>query len=411
MVRVNDNFKELPGVYLFTRISRRIAEYKEKGLGPSLIRMDIGDISGPIPGCVARYMQEAVNDLETKDKFHGYGPEQGYNFLREAIRDHDYKSRVIDISTDEIFVSDGAKCDLGNLGDIFSRDLKIAVMNPSYPAYIDDNVIDGRAGHLEGSVYSNVEYLKCSAKDGYMPSLPREHVDIIYLCSPNNPTGTVLPREELRKWVDYARKEGSIIIFDSAYESYIRDNSLPRSIYEIENSKEVAIEVRSFSKSGGFTGIRCGYSVVPKELKGKYSDGKEVSLNSLWSRRQTTKFNGASYISQRGALALYTAEGRDDVRKMTDYYLENARLLRAAFESAGWETVGATDSPYVWTGNPKGIKSEDVFERLLTETGVTCTPGTGFGSEGEGFIRLTGFSSREKTEEAIKRIEKIINTF
>ncbi|MCH5242569.1 MAG: LL-diaminopimelate aminotransferase [Muribaculaceae bacterium] len=409
MIRVNDNFRELPSVYLFTQISRILAKYREEESPIPLIRMDIGDVPGPIANCVADAMHKAVNDLTNLNSFKGYGPEQGYSFLREIIYLKDYKERGIDIDPSVIFISDGAKCDLGNLGDILSKDCKVAVMDPSYPAYIDDNVIDGREGKLEGNKYSAITYLKCKAENNFYPELPDNQVDIIYLCSPNNPTGSVLPKEELKKWVKYAKENHSLIIFDSAYEAYIRHTDLPKSIYEIEGAKEVAIEIRSFSKTGGFTGIRCGYSVVPKVLTGYYSNGDKVELNSLWSRRQTTKFNGASYISQRGAEALYTDEGRKSVKEMTDRFIYNASNLRKLFEDAGWSVTGGTDSPYVWAGNPFGMSSYEIFETLLKECGISTTPGSGFGEEGEGYIRLSGFNTKDNTDRAIERIGKWLN--
>lgn len=406
MIKVNDSFQELPAVYLFTQISRRLAQYRENPESRELIRMDIGDVPGPLPSCVTQAMHRAVDDLSKGETFRGYGPEQGYLFLRKEISEKDYKEKGIDISTEEIFISDGAKCDLGNLGDIFSKDCKIGVMNPSYPAYIDDNVIDGRAGKFEGGEYTRITYLKCDKDNGYCPELPEGHLDLIYICSPNNPTGTMLPKKELKKWIDFAKEHGSIIIFDSAYESYVRDPEMPRSIYEIKGAKEVAIEVRSFSKTGGFTGIRCGYTVVPKELKGIYGDGKEIQLNSLWSRRQTTKFNGASYVSQKGAEALYSPDGKKAVKEMTDGYLNNAKLLREAFEEAGWEATGGDNSPYVWVKNPIGLSSVEVFEKILNECGVSTTPGSGFGTEGEGYVRLTGFNTKENTLRAIERLRE-----
>ena len=404
MIKVNNNFQELPAVYLFTKISRILTQYKESKVGLPLIRMDIGDIPGPIAECVAEAMHKAVEELLRKDTFKGYGPEQGYPFLRNAIAQKDYLERGIEIDPTEIFISDGAKCDLGNLGEILSLECKVAVMDPSYPAYTDDNVIDGREGKLEGDRYTGITYLKCNADKNFYPDLPDTEVDIIYLCSPNNPTGTVLSKKELQKWVDYAREHKSLIIFDSAYEAYIRTNDLPRSIYEIAGAKEVAIEIRSFSKTGGFTGIRCGYTVVPHEIVGYYKDGTPVTLNTLWSRRQTTKFNGASYVSQKGAEALYTDAGRVSIKKNTDQYLYNASLLRDIFQKAGWKVFGGTDSPYVWAGNPYGLNSYELFENILKDCGVSTTPGSGFGKEGEGYIRLTGFNTLENTQEAITRI-------
>lgn len=406
MIKVNDNFKELPAVYLFTQISRKLATYRENKDAIPLIRMDIGDIPGPLPSCVVKAMHKAIDDLSAQDSFKGYGPEQGYSFLRDIIAKKDYQEKGIDIDSSEIFISDGAKCDLGNLGDIISKECKVAVMDPSYPAYIDDNVIDGREGKLQEGKYTAITYLKCKMESGFYPELPERPVDVIYICSPNNPTGTVLPKEELKKWVNYAQRNGSLIIFDSAYEAYIRNKELPVSIYEIEGAKEVAIEIRSFSKTGGFTGVRCGYSVVPHSLKGEYNNGERMELNTLWSRRQTTKFNGASYVSQRGAEALYTEEGKQEVREMTDIFLHNAALLRGLFEDAGWNVTGGKDSPYVWAGNPYGMSSTEIFESLLNQCGVSITPGVGFGEEGEGYIRLSGFNSHENTQKAIERLRK-----
>lgn len=405
MIKVNENFKELPPVYLFTEISRILAKYRENKDVLPLIRMDIGDIPGPVPSVVTKAMHKAVEDLSNFESFKGYGPEQGYSFLRDVIALKDYQESGVSIDPSEIFVSDGAKCDLGNLGDILSKDCKVAVMDPSYPAYIDDNVIDGREGNLDGNKYTGITYLKCRAEKGFCPELPTHPVDIIYICSPNNPTGAVIPENELKKWIDYAKKQNSLIIFDSAYEAYIRNKELPRSIYEIPGAREVAIEIRSYSKTGGFTGIRCGYTVIPKEIVGYYKNGEPVTLNTLWSRRQTTKFNGASYVAQRGAEALYSEEGRKEVREMTDKFLDNAQKLRKVFEKAGWTVTGAMDSPYVWAGNPFGWSSYETFEKLLKECGVSSTPGSGFGEEGEGYIRLSGFNSKEKTETAIARIE------
>lgn len=411
MIRVNDNFNELPAVYLFTKISRILAKYKEDKEAIPLIRMDIGDVPGPLAACVAEAMHKAVDDLSHQTTFKGYGPEQGYSFLRDMISQKDYKDRDIDIDPCEIFISDGAKCDLGNFGDILSKECRVAVMDPSYPAYIDDNVIDGREGKFTDNKYSAITYLKCNAANNFYPELPENPVDLIYICSPNNPTGSVLPKEELEKWVKYAKENQCLIIFDSAYEAYIRNPALPKSIYEIEGAKEVAVEVRSFSKTGGFTGVRCGYSVVPKELIGYYSNGDKVSLNLLWNRRQTTKFNGASYISQRGAEALYTNEGRKSVVEMTDRFILNASDIRKMFEEEGWKVTGGTDSPYVWAGNPYGKTSLEIFETILKECGISTTPGSGFGEEGEGYIRLSGFNTKENTQKAIERLRSWIKGF
>ena len=410
MIKVNDNFQKMPAVYLFTQISRILTKYKEDKDSIPLIRMDIGDIPGPIPPSVAKAMNKAVEELSSAETFRGYGPEQGYAFLRNVISEKDYQSRGLDIDPTEIFISDGAKCDLGNFGDILSKDCKVAVMDPSYPAYIDDNVIDGREGEYKDGVYTGITYLKCTFDKDFCPELPKEKVDIIYICSPNNPTGSVLTLKALEEWVKYAKENGSLIIYDSAYEAYIRTEGLPKSIYEVPGAKEIAVEIRSFSKTGGFTGVRCGYTVVPKEIVGYYSNGEPITLNSLWGRRQTTKFNGASYVSQKGAEALYTEEGRREVKEMTDKFLHNASILRKMFEKAGWQVTGGKDSPYVWAGNPYGKSSYEIFESILKECGVSTTPGSGFGKEGEGFIRLSGFNSLENTQKAIERIEKWLAT-
>lgn len=404
MIEVNDNFRQLPVSYLFSEVGKRIASFKEANPDKEVIRMDIGDITRPLFPCVIKAMYEAVDDLAKASSFHGYGPEQGYAFLRDAISKYDYQERGININPDDIFVSDGAKSDLGNLGDIYSTDCKVAVMNPSYPVYVDDSVIDGRAGHIEDGKWSNLVYLDCDADNNYLPSLPTERVDVIFLCFPNNPTGVSITRDELKKWVDYALANGSLIIYDSAYEAFVRGKDVVRSIYEIEGAENVAIEVRSFSKTAGFTGLRCGYTVVPKTLSGSYKDGTKVSLNSLWNRRQTTKFNGCSYVAQRGAEAVYSEEGRACVKSNTDYYLENAKIIKDAFKKIGFETYGGDNSPYVWVKSPDGKTSWELFSIFLNEYGFSTTPGSGFGNKGEGFVRLTGFNSRENTEKAMNRL-------
>lgn len=398
---VNDNFRQLPVSYLFSEVARKISVYKEENPGKEIIRMDIGDVTRPLFPCVIKAMHEGVDELSKATTFHGYGPEQGYLFLRDAIASHDYQSRGIDISASDIFVSDGAKSDLGNLGDIYSKECKVAVMNPAYPVYVDDNVIDGRAGSLCAGRWSNLVYLDCNPENHFMPNLPQEHVDVIFLCFPNNPTGESITRDELQKWVDYARDNDSLIIYDSAYESFVRNPDSVRSIYELDGAKKVAIEVRSYSKTAGFTGLRCGYTVVPRELKGKYADGSDVSLNTLWNRRQTTKFNGASYIAQKGAAAIYTPEGISSVKAATDYYLGNAAIIKQAFIQAGYKAFGGEDSPYVWVYAGEGVDSWDLFDQLLRVCGFSTTPGSGFGTKGDGYVRLTGFNSRENTEKAM----------
>lgn len=408
MIRINDNFARLPETYLFSEVGRRVTRFKTEHPGMEVIRMDIGDVTRPIFPCVALAMHEAIVELSSGSTFHGYGPEQGYAFLREAIAECDYQKKGIAIEADDIFVSDGAKSDLGNLGDIYSKECKVAVMNPAYPVYVDDAVIDGRAGELKDGRWSNLIYLECDPENDFMPALPKERADVIYLCFPNNPTGVAITKTELQKWVDYARENGSLIIYDSAYEAFVRDLDIVKSIYEINGADEVAIEVRSFSKTAGFTGIRCGYTVVPKKLKGINSEGKILALNTLWNRRQTTKFNGASYISQKGAAAIYTEEGQRDVKDATDYYIGNARIIKSYLQDVGYKVYGGENSPYVWATKDNGEDSWEMFDNLLQRQGISTTPGCGFGSAGEGFIRLTGFNTRENTFRAMKRLPGII---
>ncbi|MBD5357108.1 MAG: LL-diaminopimelate aminotransferase [Bacteroides sp.] len=405
MIAVNDNFGCLPMSYLFSEVGRRVAGFKSENPEREIIRMDIGDVTQPLFPVVAEAMHKAINDLTCSDSFHGYGPEQGYLFLREAIALHDYKSRGIQIETDDIFISDGAKSDLGNLGDIYSKNCKVAVMNPAYPVYVDDTIIDGRGGELKNGKWSEIIYLECDPSNGFLPALPQEKPDVIFLCFPNNPTGVAIEKKELSKWVDYARNNNSLIIYDSAYEAFVRDERIVKSIYEIEGADQIAIEVRSFSKTAGFTGVRCGYTVVPRNLKGTYSNGEAVSLNSLWNRRQTTKFNGASYISQCGAAALYTEEGKRDIKKITDYYLGNAHIIKRALTNSGFKAYGGENSPYVWASLADNIDSWELFDKMLKRFGFSSTPGSGFGSAGNGFIRLTGFNSRENTERAMSKLK------
>lgn len=405
-MKINDNFEKLPESYLFSEVARRLAEYKGVHPEADVIRMDIGDVTLPIAPCVTEAMHCAVDEVGTAVGFHGYGPEQGYGFLREAIAEEDYEKRGIDIGADEIFISDGAKSDLGNLGDIFSQDSIIAVADPGYPVYVDTTVMSGRGGERDASgKWSKIVYLECNASNGFRPEVPTEHADVVILCSPSNPTGTVLSREELEKWVEYAIREKAIIIYDSAYEAYVRTPGIPRSIYEIDGARQVAIEVRSFSKTAGFTGLRCGYTVVPASLKASDGKGDDVSLRKLWNRRQSTKFNGASYIVQRGAEALYTPEGRESIRNNTDYYLENAVLIRNSMKQAGFTVFGGSDSPYVWIKGRNGEDSWSLFKEMLEKYHISCTPGSGFGAEGEGYIRLTGFNSRENTLKAMSRLK------
>lgn len=404
-MRINDNFEKLPESYLFSEVARRLNEYKAAHPEADVVRMDIGDVTLPIAGCVVSAMHRAVEDMADAATFHGYGPEQGYSFLRDAIAATDYQSRGIGIDADEIFISDGAKSDLGNLGDIYSSDSIVAVADPGYPVYVDSAVMSGRGGdRLPDGRWSRIVYLECNAENGFRPAVPDVHADIVILCSPSNPTGAVMTREDLREWVDYALREKSLIIFDSAYEAFVRNPSLPRSIYEIEGAEKVAIEIRSFSKTAGFTGLRCGYTVVPKALTGTDASGREVSLGKLWNRRQCTKFNGAGYVVQRGAEALYSSEGLESVRNNIDYYLENAGIIRRSLSQAGYAVFGGEDSPYVWIKGKNGESSWQLFGDMLEKYNISCTPGVGFGVSGDGYIRLTGFNSRENTLKAMKRI-------
>lgn len=411
MFHINDNFTLLAESYLFSEVAKRINAYKEAHPEVDIIRMGIGDVTRPLCKAAIEAMHKAVDDQADSSTFHGYGPEQGYAFLREAIVENDYRARGIDMDADEIFVSDGAKSDTGNIGDILARGNRVAVTDPVYPVYVDTNVMGGRAGVLDtDGCWSDIIYLPVTAENGFVPALPSEVPDMIYLCYPNNPTGTTLTREQLKVWVDYARAHHSLILFDSAYETFIRQDDVPHSIYEIEGAKEVAIEFRSFSKTAGFTGVRCGYTVVPKALKGADSKGEMVSLNHLWNRRQCTKFNGASYISQRAAAAIYTPEGKQQTRETVDYYLRNAEVLRQGLLDAGFEVFGGTNAPYVWIKTPDETTSWEFFDILLDRCHVAGTPGSGFGPSGEGYIRLTAFNTYENTVEAISRIKKVFGT-
>lgn len=405
MAKVNENYQKLPGSYLFSEIARRTAAYSEEHPEANLIKMGIGDVTRPLAPAVIEAMHNAVNDLSKPETFHGYGPEQGYDFLREVIAENDFHARGVDIAVDEIFVSDGAKSDCGNIGDILAIDNKIAVCDPVYPVYVDTNAMAGRAGEYneEAQGWTNIYYMPTTAENNFCPALPDCKVDVIYLCSPNNPTGTVLNADQLKVWVDYANENGSIIMFDAAYERFITEDAIPHSIYEIEGAKTCAIEFRSFSKTAGFTGARCGYTVVPKDL---VRDGQ--SLNAMWNRRQTTKFNGASYVIQRGAAAVYSEEGTRQIEETLDYYRANAKVIKEGLESAGFTVFGAVNSPYIWCQTPEGMGSWEFFDKLLTEANIITTPGAGFGPSGEGYVRLTAFGDAEATKEAMERIKKLM---
>ena len=407
MIKVNDNFCKLPAAYLFSEVARRIDAYRKAHPEADIIRMGIGDVTCPICQAAVDAMHRAADDQLSEFTFHGYGPEQGYSFLREKISEYDYKSRGVNIGIDEIFISDGAKSDTGNIGDILSVDCKIAVTDPVYPVYVDTNVMSGRAGDLCGGRWDHIEYLPCTAENDFIPALPVGNPDVIYLCYPNNPTGTTLNREQLAKWVEYALAHNALIMFDSAYEAYITEDDVPHSIYEIPGAEKVAIEFRSYSKTAGFTGLRCGYTVVPKALKGVDSEGNEVLLNALWNRRQCTKFNGASYVVQRAAEALYSPKGQRQVKETIGYYMRNAKVLRDGLAEAGLDVYGGVNAPYIWIKTPGGMSSWDFFDLLLSECNVAGTPGSGFGPSGEGYFRLTAFGRYENTVEAVVRLKKL----
>ena len=404
MATVNENYQKLPGSYLFSEIAHRTADFSAAHPDVKLIKMGIGDVTRPLAPAVVEAMHAAVNDLEHAETFHGYGPEQGYDFLREAIVEHDFAARGVNISVDEVFVSDGAKSDCGNIGDIFAIDNRVAVCDPVYPVYVDTNAMAGRAGFYDESAegWTDIVYMPTTAANDFCPALPETPVDLIYLCSPNNPTGTVLTRDQRKTWVDYANEHGSVILFDAAYERFIVEEGVPHSIFEVEGAETCAIEFRSFSKTAGFTGARCGYTVVPKAL---VRDGQ--SLNAMWNRRQTTKFNGASYVIQKGAAAIYTSEGARQVEETIDYYRQNARVIKDALEACGYTVYGAVNSPYVWCETPGDIGSWEFFDILLERCGVITTPGAGFGPAGEGYIRFTAFGDAEATKEAMRRIEDL----
>ena len=405
MFRINDNFTKLPASYLFSEVARRVNAYSESHPGADIIRMGIGDVTRPLCQAAVEALHKAVDDEAASETFHGYGPEQGYSFLAEKIARYDYRERGIEIDTDEIFVSDGAKSDTGNIGDILSTANRVAVTDPVYPVYVDTNVMGGRAGDLGADGrWTEIEYLPCTAENGFVPALPVNNPDVIYLCYPNNPTGTTLTRCQLKTWVDYCREHGALLLFDAAYEAFIREEDVAHSIYEIEGAREVAIEFRSVSKAAGFTGIRLGYTVVPKELMGLDEKGNKIALNGLWRRRQTTKFNGASYLTQRAAEALYTEEGQRQVKETIDYYLENARMLREGLAEAGYEAVGGINSPYIWLKTPGTMTSWEFFDYLLDRYHIVGTPGSGFGPSGEGYFRLTAFNTHENTRRCIERL-------
>lgn len=399
-MKINENFLKIESSYLFSNIAKKVKAYSAANPDKEIIRLGIGDVTRPLaPACIEA-MHKAVDEMANAETFQGYPPEYGQDFLLDAILENDYKARGIDLDKTEIFVSDGAKSDCGNIGDIFSLENRVAVCDPVYPVYVDTNVMMGRAGDKTENGWSNIVYMPCTAENNFLPALPKEHVDIIYLCFPNNPTGMTATKAELQKWVDYANREGAVILFDSAYEAFITEDDVPHSIYELDGAKTCAIEFRSFSKTAGFTGVRCGYTVVPHDLK---CNGTE--LNAMWARRQATKFNGVSYITQCAAAACYTGDGKQQIRDIIAYYQKNAKTIYDGLQACGFTVYGAVNSPYVWLKTPDDMKSWDFFDLLLEKIQVVGTPGEGFGPSGEGYFRLTAFGSAENTEKAVERIK------
>ena len=407
MAFINENYLKLQAGYLFPEISRRVKAFADANpaVAGRIIRCGIGDVTEPLPAASIAALHKAVDEMGVRETFRGYGPEQGYDFLRNAIAENDFRARGLDIEADEIFVSDGSKCDCGNLLDIFGAGNRVAVMDPVYPVYVDTNVMLGNTGNPDGrGGFEGLTYLPCTAENGFVPDLPKEPVDLIYLCYPNNPTGAVATREQLQKWVDFALSCNAVIVFDAAYEAYISTPGIPHSIYEIPGARECAIELRSFSKNGGFTGLRCGFAVIPKTLMGRKRNGEKYPFHPLWQRNHTTKFNGVAYPVQRAAEALYSPEGKEQVRQLVSFYKENARLLKEALTSVGLQVYGYTDASYLWVRGPKGATSWNLFDRILQHANIVTTPGSGFGAAGEGYFRLSSFNSRANVEEACRRL-------
>ena len=410
MAYLNENYLKLQAGYLFPEIARRVREFceKEPKAAGRLIRCGIGDVTEPLPRAAIEAMKRAVEELGHRETFRGYGPEQGYEFLRSTIAQHDYRDRKIDIAADEIFVSDGSKCDCGYILDILGDQNKVAITDPVYPVYVDTNVMAGHTGaaRKDGS-YEGIVYLPCTAENNFVPEPPKEHVDLVYLCFPNNPTGAVASRAQLARWVDYAHEHDALLLFDAAYEAYISDPEIPHSIFEIPGALACAIELRSFSKNGGFTGVRCGFTVMPKSVLARSADGRRLPLHPLWQRRWSTKSNSVAYLVQRGAEALYSAEGRKQVHALIDYYMGNAKVLRDAAGDAGLEAFGGVNAPYIWVKTPDGLTSWQMFDRMLRELNVVITPGAGFGAQGEGYFRISAFNSRENAEEVARRLKSL----
>ena len=406
MALVNEHFLKLPGNYLFSDIAKKVNTYKVTHPKEKIIRLGIGDVTQPLAPAIIEAVDKAVDEMAVQETFRGYGPEQGYSFLIDTILKNDFASRGISLEPSEIFISDGAKSDTGNIGDILRHDNSVGVTDPVYPVYIDSNVMGARAGNLESGKWSNIVYIPCLAENDFIPELPSRRVDILYLCYHNNPTGTTLTKDELKRWVNYALANDTLILFDAAYEAYIQDPDIPHSIYEIKGAKKVAIEFRSFSKTAGFTGMRCGYTVVPKELNGFTLEGERVQLNKLWNRRQCTKFNGTNYITQRAAEAVYSPEGKEQVKEIINYYMTNARIMKEGLQQCGLKVYGGDNAPYLWIKTPKGLTSWKFFEKMLYEVSIVGTPGVGFGPSGEGYLRLTAFGDRDNTLEAMARLKK-----
>lgn len=407
MITINEHYQKLQASYLFSDIARRVSEFQANNPDREVIRLGIGDVTRALPKACTEAFHLAVDEMADDASFRGYGPEQGYAFLREAIAQNDFQARGADISADEVFVSDGAKCDTGNIQELFATDARVAIPDPVYPVYLDTNVMAGRTGSFAEGRYQGILYLDSTMENNYVPNLPAEAVDLIYLCFPNNPTGSTITSDQLKTWVDYARDNKALILFDAAYEAFIRDDSLPHSIYEIDGAREVAIEFRSFSKNAGFTGTRCAYTVVPKECMAYDAKGGSVALHGLWNRRHSTKFNGVSYPVQRAAEAVYSEEGKQQTRELVDYYMKNAQHIAGAVKDLGFHYVGGENSPYVWIGSDRD--SWEFFDMLLNEAGVVCTPGAGFGKCGQGYIRLSAFNSYENVEKAMTRIRQALS--
>ena len=409
MININENFLNLQDSYLFSTIAKKVSEFQKNNPNKKIIKLGIGDVTRPIVPEVLKAMHKAIDELGNIETFRGYGPEQGYDFLRNKISEFDYAKRGVTISPDEIFVSDGAKCDCGNIGDILGEDNIVAITDPVYPVYLDTNVMAGRSGKYNNKTgkYENIIYIPATAENNFIPEFPNKVPDMIYLCFPNNPTGTTLSKSELKKWVDYAKENKALILFDSAYEAFISDEDVPHTIYEIDGAKEVAIEFRSFSKTAGFTGVRCAYTVVPKELIAYTKSGEKIELNSLWNRRHGTKFNGVSYPVQRAAEAIYSNEGQRQIKENIMYYMNNAKIIKEGLQDVGFTVYGGVNAPYIWLKVPEGLTSWEFFDKLLNEVNVVGTPGVGFGPSGEGYFRLTAFGTKENTIEAIERIKNM----